>query len=132
MFARWGLFVARHPWRVLAGALLLLALSVAVLVRGGDLRSPKSLNLESGLAADQVDRELPHVGGSSFGLLFTSDSLKTTDRGFQDAMNQALAGLRADARVKEVKTPFNAAPADAPGLVSRGRSNRAGDGGTEG
>jgi putative drug exporter of the RND superfamily len=121
MFASWGLFVGRHPWRVLGLALLVLAISVAVLVGGGDLRSPKSLNLESGLAADQLDRELPHAngGGSSFTLLFTSDTLKASDPAFAGAVDKALVGLRADGRVKEVQTPFNAAPTDAPGLISK-------------
>ena len=121
MFARWGLIVGRHPWRVLGLALLVLAISIVMLVRGGDLRSPKSLNLESGLAADQLDRELPHAnsGGSSFTLLFTSDTLKTSDPGFKGAVNQALVSLRAESRVTEVRTPFNAAPADSPGLISK-------------
>jgi RND superfamily putative drug exporter len=121
MFARWGLFVGRHPWRVLGLALVVLAVSVVVLLGGGDLHSPKSLNLESGLAADQLDRELPHAnaGGSSFTLLFTSDTLKTADPGFAGAVNQALVGLRADGRVKQVQTPFNVAPADASGLISK-------------
>src|ERR1700682_4989259 len=122
MFAHWGLLVDRHPWRLLGFALLVLVVSVLGLVRGGDLRSPRSLNLEAGLAADQADRELPHPAQadvSSFTLVFTSPTLKTADRGFEDAVNQALVGLRADGRVQGVRTPFNAAPADAPGLITR-------------
>ncbi len=121
MFARWGLFVGRHPWRVIVMAVVLFAVSVAVLVSGGDLHNPKDLNLEAGLANDLLNRELPHTGGSDFLLLFSSDSLKVTDGAFQSATESALTQLRADSHVAELKNPYDVPPAEAAAYISKDR-----------
>jgi RND superfamily putative drug exporter len=111
VFAHWGLFVARHPWRVIAIAAAMFAITVTVLVRGGDLHSPQDLNLEAGHAIDQIDRELPHASnaGSSFVLLFRSERLVVDDPAFKAATESAVAPMRADSRVVTVTTPFDVA-----------------------
>jgi len=119
MFARWGLFVYRNPRRVIGMAVVVFAISVAVLIGGGDLHNPQDLNLEAGHANDQINQELPHASGSSFLLLFSSDSLKVTDQGFQSETEAALTPLRADARVTQVKTPYDVPAAEAAGYISR-------------
>src|SRR4030088_3100394 len=105
MFARWGFLVDRHPWRVMLLSLLVFLTTASinakvVLLGGGELRNPRSLNLESGDAAQQVDRALPHANtttvGSSFLLLLSDPTRKVTDPGFRQVMEDSLRDLRSD------------------------------------
>src|SRR5258708_37569791 len=122
MFASWGLLVARHPKRVIAMATVVFALTLAILVAGGDLHSPQDVNLEAGQANDLINRELPHGNnGSSFLLLLSSDKLTVDDPSFATAVAAAGGPLRADPRVVDVLTAFDKA-ADKPAtLVSQDR-----------
>src|SRR5258708_11933001 len=80
MFASWGRLVARRPKRVIAMATVVFALTLAILVAGGDLHSPQDVNLEAGQANDLINRELPHGNnGSSFPLLLRNDKLTVHD-----------------------------------------------------
>jgi RND superfamily putative drug exporter len=121
VFARWGLVVARHPRRVIALAVVVFAITVAVLAGGGDLHSPQDLNLEAGHASDQIDKELPRQTnvGSSFVLLFTSDRLTVADPAFKSATEIAVAPLRSDSRVVSVATPFDAAAGSRASYISK-------------
>ena len=123
MFARWGLLVDRHPWRVIALALLVFAITAAIIAKvvfigGGELRSPRSLNLEAGEAQQQIDREFPQKAsaggggrGSSFFLLFSDPRLKVTDPDFRSAVENSLRDLGSDSRVSQLITPYNVPPA---------------------
>ena len=123
MFARWGLLVDRHPWRVIALALLVFAITAAIIAKvvfigGGELRSPRSLNLEAGEAQQQIDREFPQNasaggggGGSSFFLLFRAPRLKVTAPDFRSAVENSLRDLGSDSRVSQLITPYNVPPA---------------------
>ncbi|MFN2463812.1 MAG: MMPL family transporter [Candidatus Dormibacteria bacterium] len=107
MLERWGRFVHRRRWLTLGLAAAVLALSAGLLARGGQLKDPRSLNLEAGHASDLIDAQLPRdKGGSSFNLLFTGDGLRVADPGFRAAMTAALAPLEADRRVVAVDTPY--------------------------
>jgi putative drug exporter of the RND superfamily len=119
MLSRWGSFVYRHPRSTLALSGALLAVSVVFLVRGGELKNPRSLNLESGHASDLVSSQLPTTGsGTTFELLFTSNTIKVTDRAFRDAVNAALRPLTSDPRVKQVTTPYSAPSGGAANTIN--------------
>ncbi|MDQ6747854.1 MAG: MMPL family transporter [Candidatus Dormibacteraeota bacterium] len=120
--SRWGSFVHHHRWWTLSMAGVVLALSVLLLLRGGELRNPRSLNLEAGHASNLVNTQLPRTAGSSFDLLFTSDHLRVDDPRFRAAMDTAIGPLLRDRRVKEVITPFSERTPDAARLASRDRA----------
>ncbi|MGI8609463.1 MAG: MMPL family transporter [Candidatus Dormibacteria bacterium] len=126
MLSRWGRFIHHHTWWTLLLSGAVLATSIGFLVRGGELKNPRSLNLEAGHASDLIDSELPKAGsgGSNFDVMFVGrGGLRTTDAAFKDAMTQALEPLRQDSRVARVVTPFGADPALAPALLAAdGRS----------
>lgn len=46
MLRRWGRFVHNHRWLTLLMATAVLALSAGLMIRGGQLKDPRSLNLE--------------------------------------------------------------------------------------
>jgi RND superfamily putative drug exporter len=127
MFARWGFFVDRHPWRVMVLSLVVFAITASIIAKvvflgGGELKNPRSLNLEAGDAQQQLDRELPHAaagGGSSFLLLFSGQGLSATDRAFRSAMEDSLRDLGADPRVSKLVTPYNVPAAAVPSYVSK-------------
>src|SRR5918995_113771 len=80
MFAAWGHLVYRWRWATLGLSSVLLALSVVVLAQGGDLASGGIIETsESGRALQLLKDELPQSSGSSFSVIFASDSLVSTD-----------------------------------------------------
>jgi len=119
MFAAWGRFVYRFRWLVLGFSGLVLAASVVALGRGGALQNTSQPGLEYARAGSLIASELPQPGGSSFDLLFHSDSLTVTDPAFRAAVDSALVPLRADSRVDLVSTPFTAPKTAAAAMVSR-------------
>ena len=122
----WGRFVYRRRWVVLAVSVLTLGASVASLLSGGQLRNVQFRDTEAGRANQLLRDEFPPVAGvpaaatSSFVLIFTSTAgLPAADPRFIDAMNTALAPLRADPRVVSVVTPDGAPAASAAALRSK-------------
>src|SRR6266542_349516 len=111
MFAAWGHFVYRFRWPVLILSGLLLVLSVGVSAAGGNLQSGGVIKTsESGRAGKMIQDELPRAGGSSFSLVFSSETLTVTDGAFRDAVERALASIRSDPRVEQVLTPYDPIP----------------------
>ena len=125
MLTRWGRFVHRHPAWTLAIFATMLGVSIAFVVRGGEMKDSRSLNLEAGHANDLVNSAFPRpagAGGSSFSLLFTSDHLKTGDPAFETALTAAVQTLRDDPRVTSIDTPYAGNPALRDALVSADHS----------
>ena len=119
MLERWGRFVHHHRWWTLLIAGVVLAASAGLLVRGGQLKDPRSLNLEAGHASDLLDVQLPKAaGGSSFNLLFTSSDLKVSDPAFKTALTKSIDPLLQDKRVLGVDTPYTGDAVKAAGLAS--------------
>ncbi len=119
MFERWGRFVYRFRWATLAGGVLMLALSIAAILAGGNFNSAQpTTTTESDRASALVKTELPQVAGSgsSFLLLFRSPDLTVSDPRYQAALENAVAPLVNDRRVQSVVTPYGASTS---GLVSR-------------
>ena len=64
MFAAWGHFVHRRRWPVLMVSVVLLGLSIALVARGGTLKSGGLIQTsESGRAAKLIQDALPPSGG---------------------------------------------------------------------
>ena len=104
----------RRQRTILAVSAVVLMLAGLVLWRGGTLNSGTTEGIEADVAQQLVSRELAYPGESSFIVLFRGrDGLVWKDPRTRPAMTTALAGLRADPRVREVL-----APDDAPQLVA--------------
>ncbi len=113
MFAAWGRFVYRHRWPVLALSVALLIASGFIASQGGKLESGGFIETaESGRASKLIEQELPSVGGSTFTLIFSSDTLDAKDPAFRAAVEAAIASLRTDPRVDTITTPYDANNAD--------------------
>ena len=108
MFEAWGRFVYRHRWPVLAISIVLLVASGFIAGQGGKLESGGFIETaESGRASRLIEQELPIVGGSTFTLIFSSDTLNAQDPAFRAAVEAALAPLRTDPRIDTVNTPYD-------------------------
>ncbi|TMG14750.1 MAG: MMPL family transporter [Chloroflexi bacterium] len=119
MFAWWGQFVYRHRWAVLGVSAVMLAGSIVALFNGGTLKNSGGRNTESGRALALMQDQLPQNGaGSSFVLVFGSDSMAVGDPAFKQAMLTALQPLKADPRVKTVETPFDLPAEQARAMTS--------------
>src|SRR5229473_2177752 len=123
MLEGWGRIVHRRRWLVLAVSLLLLAASGVLLARGGEFGNFDSVvSSESGQASALLNSQLPRPTGTPPGttvlFVFESDTLVVTDAAFQTALLDAIAPLRADARVQAIRT-FYDAPAQSANLVAR-------------
>lgn len=122
MFTAWGHLVYRLRWPVLAVSAILLVGSGFIASQGGKLESGGFIETaESGRASRLIERELPRAGGSTFTLIYTSDSLVATDPAFKSAVDASLQPLRNDARIAEIQTPYDSSVADPTALVSTDR-----------
>ncbi len=115
----WGRAVYRRRWLTLSVSLALLVVTALLLVRGGHLSSADLTRGESVRAGALMGGELPHDGGSSFTLVFSSATLHASDTAFRHRLLAAMAGLRRAHRVRSVLTPYDLPPAAAAGLESR-------------
>jgi len=119
MLERWGHLVYRFRWLVLAGSTVLLVASILSLGHGGTLKNGGGSTTESGRALTLMQSQLPQSGGgSSFELVFGSDSMTVSDPAFKQAVLSALQPLRSDSRVKSITTPFDGLPDQARALTS--------------
>ena len=119
MFAAWGHLVYRYRWAILILSAALMALSAVVSASGGDLKSGGIIQTsESGRAAKLIQDELPRSSGTSFTLVFGSQTLATTDPAYKAAVDQALVPARQDPRVLSVLTAYDPAP-QAASLISK-------------
>ena len=121
MFAWWGHFVYRFRWPVLGISVLLLAGSVVALVNGGTLKNSGGQNTESGRAIALMHDQLPQSGpgaGSTFVLVFGSQTMTVQDPAFKQAVLTALQPLRDDSRVKSIDTPFDVPAEQAKAMTS--------------
>jgi len=121
MFAWWGHFVYRFRWPVLGISVLLLAGSVVALVNGGTLKNSGGQNTESGRAIALMHDQLPQSGpgaGSTFILVFGSQTMTVQDPVFKQAVLTALQPLKDDSRVKSIDTPFDVPAEQAKAMTS--------------
>jgi RND superfamily putative drug exporter len=120
LFTAWGHFVYRFRWPVLLASIVLLVASGAIAGQGGKLESGGFIETaESGRASKLIERELPRAGGSTFTLIFTSDTLAATSPEYRAAVEKALAPLRSDVRIDSIVTPYDASAADPTRMISK-------------
>jgi RND superfamily putative drug exporter len=120
---RWGRFVHRARWQVLAVSALSIIASLWMIFVGGQLDPPDvPAETESGRARRLIERELPGQP-PSFGLIFSSATLPASDPAFRAEVERTLAPLRRDPRVARVRTIYDeragAGPSGSGPLVSR-------------
>ena len=118
---RWGYFVHRRRWAVLALSLLALVLSFAALMNGGQLKNSSDYNVEAVHGFNLEDKQLPSTTGANFEFIFTSATLRYGDPAYQQALSAALAPLQRDSRVIDIQTPYNGGAAAQTRLVSTDR-----------
>jgi len=120
LFAAWGRFVYRRRWPVLLLSILLLLASGFIAGRGGKLESGGFIETaESGRASRLIEKELPIVGGSTFTLIFSSDTLSASDPEFRAAVEAALVPLRTDPRKDSIITPYDTSVVDPTRQISK-------------
>jgi len=120
VFAAWGRFVYRRRWPVLLLSVLLLLASGFIASQGGKLESGGFIETaESGRASRLIEKELPIVGGSTFTLIFSSDTLSANDPAFRAAVEAALVPLRTDPRRDSIITPYDTSVLDPSRQISK-------------
>ncbi len=118
MFVSLGSFIYRNRWQTLAASLLFLALSIAIILRGGRLTGGSYGDNEAERAARIVERIQGHTEKTTFIAIFHSTDEDPRNQPFQDAMRESLARVSADPAVLSVMAPDDAPPSLAPGMVN--------------
>jgi RND superfamily putative drug exporter len=106
MLSRWGRTVHRVRWWIVALALLPLTPWLWVTPAAHLDESVVPPGMESVRAVRLLDEELS-ARPPSFGLVLSHPTLSAGDPAFRAAADAALRPLRADARVKRVRTPWD-------------------------
>ncbi len=102
MLATWGRWVYRFRWWVLIISVLSLGPAAWLTSQGGHLESVIiPTHTKSALALDLLKRELP-PSLPSFGMIFRSPSLLSTDPAFKAEVERTLAPLHNDPYVASV------------------------------
>ena len=103
---------------MLAVSLAGFVLSIAGLLTGGQPINASNYDVESVRASNLESAQLPSTTGASFTLILTSSHLTFGQPALESAVNSAIATLRGDSRVSALATPFTAAAASVPPMVS--------------
>src|SRR2546427_12579376 len=119
MFAWWGQFVYRLRWAVLGVSGVMLAGSIVALFNGGTLKNSGGRDTESGRALALMQDQLPQNGaGSSFVLVFGSNSLAVSGPSLKQAILTPLQPVKADSPPRTVTTPSDVPAAQARAMPS--------------
>jgi uncharacterized membrane protein YdfJ with MMPL/SSD domain len=113
VFEALGRLALARRWLVIWISVAVLVVSGGVILRGGSLTSGDTHGTEAYIGRRLLDTELHLPGASSFTILFSNDTLFADDPAFIEAMQRALAPVRAD---PHVATVFSAD--DAPDAVA--------------
>ncbi|HEX3507956.1 MAG TPA: MMPL family transporter [Candidatus Dormibacteraeota bacterium] len=124
MFDRWGRFVYRRRWAVLVVSAVMLGLSIAGILAGGTLAGNGGFgaNLAAGQTQKLITAEIqPDQAptGSNMDLIVVSKTLSATDPAFQSAVEQSIAGLKADPRIAGIDTPYSVPPVAQSSYISK-------------
>ena len=119
MLAAWGHVVHRLRWWLVVLSLAPLTLWLGVPTGERLDESVVPPDMEAVRAVRLLDAELA-PRPPSFGLIFSSDTLRANDPRFVDAVRRALAPLRSDRRVTRIRAPWDGAVPDERALSSNG------------
>jgi len=120
MLASWGRAVHRLRWWLVALSLLPLTLWLGVPSGERLDESVVPPDMEAVRAVRLLDEDLA-PRPPSFGLIFSSPSLRATDPRFVAEVRRALAPLRNDRRVARIRTPWDGPAPDARAISADGR-----------
>src|SRR5437879_2307180 len=120
MFASWGRVVHRLRWWLVVLSLLPLALWLGVSPGERLDESVVPPEMESVRAVRILDEELA-PRPPSFGLIFSSATLRATDPRFVAEVRRALAPLRGDPHVARIRTPWDGPAPDPRSISADGR-----------
>jgi RND superfamily putative drug exporter len=116
---RWLAHLALRRYRaILACSIVVLVVAGIELWRGGAFTSGTTEGIESAVVQETLSRELAYPADSSFLILFRSRDFDWRDPRYPEALEKALAPLRADPRVRAVLAPDDAPPLVAKRLIS--------------
>ncbi len=118
MFAALGAFIYKRRWGTLVVSTLFLALSIAMILRGGTLTGATFGDNEAEKTQRLTEQVLGHSSTTTFVAVFHSDSLDPRTEAFQTAMRTALAPIAKDPNVLEIMTPDDAPPMLAGSMVN--------------
>src|SRR5581483_294949 len=119
MAARWGQFVYTRRWVVLAASLLLFALSIGLIVRGGTLKNATNINAKSVTGLNLEGQQLASANqGTTLQFVATDPALSARSPQFEQAVNAAFRRIGEDTRTTSVETPYNTDATNAPQLLS--------------
>ena len=119
MLAAWGRAVHRLRWWLVVLSLVPLALWLGVPAGERLDESVVPPDMEAVRAVRLLDTELA-PRPPSFGLIFSSDTLRASDPRFVDGVRRALAPLRTDPHVTRIRTPWDGPVPDARAISSNG------------
>ncbi len=118
MFEALGRVIYRRRWLTLALAAAFLAVSVAMLVRGGRLTSGTIHGLEAERAQQLVTQVLGHPADTTFVAVLHDAELDAGSEAHRAAVRRALQPVREDPRVLSVVGPEDVPPFMAAGMVN--------------
>ncbi len=117
-FERLGAFIYRRRWLTLGACGLFLLLSIAVLLRGGQLTGGRIEGIEAERTQAVVEKVLGHTIDTTVVAVFHAPSMDPRNQDFQAAMAEALLPLRHDERVTGIMTNEDAPPQLAMDMVN--------------
>ena len=120
MLAAWGRAVHRLRWWLVVSSLLPLTLWLGVPSGERLDESVVPPDMEAVRAVRLLDAELA-PRPPSFGLIFSSATLRADDPRFVDAVTRALMPLRSEPRVARIRTPWDGPVPDARAISADGR-----------
>lgn len=105
-----GVFIHRHPRRILIGTGLFLAVSLGVVLSGGRLTGGVIEGLEAGLAEQRLARVRGVSTDTTVIAVFSLPELAADPAAALRAIERALEPLRGDPRVRSITSPATAPP----------------------
>jgi len=118
MFASLAAFIYRRRWWTLAASTIFLAVSIAMVIRGGKLTGGSFGDREAEQTQRLVEQVLGHSTDTTFVVVLRSDTLDPREQSFRDATKAALAPLASDPDVLLVVTPDDAPLSLRPEMVN--------------
>ena len=111
---RWGVWVARHKWWVLAVWVVILIVAGAAYPHlMSNLSAPdySVTGSDSEKVADLISTDFTTIGAEQDIVVFDSSKLKTTDKEYEDAVGRVVKALKGHTDVVAVTSPYDAGAA---------------------
>lgn len=110
MLAAWGRFIHRHRVQVIILSVISLVISLAVLIRGGQMGPAVIPFTEADRGQQILENELGRPGQNSFVLIARSARWTVDEEAFAQQLRPVLTTMSDDARVQRVVSPLDTSP----------------------